>query len=395
MTLPLSIQDARNNQTQFQLADSADINRGRHLVQFGGDFRWLTANLWTRPYTVITQYLDLSAMENHMASESIVAQREPVSIGMAQSSAVIEDTWKLSSRLTFTAGMRWQLNPPPGASSQVPAFWAMTSSIWNDPLSYRSSSNGSTLWKTGLGDLAPRLGAAWKPWSQRNLAVRGAVGVRYELGLGPVLSSAPLVSVEQLFTTLPSSAGGGWQLVSTFNPSSATGPPAYSVVASFCTPHIVEWNISVEQELSSHAMLSLAYVGSAGQVLPMEERATGGNTVITNRASSSYNALQASLRHRMRAGFQGSLSASWAHSIDNASHSEFYDFAPLVEYADTSINRGNSDFDVRLSLFGLLTWQPGNCADGRSTASGERALVCRSTFTVPHKAWPSALCART
>jgi len=91
----------------------------------------------------------------------------------------------------------------------------------------------------------------------------------------------------------------------------------------------------------------------------IEERTSDGSTqVITNRGASTYNALQATLRTRMRAGFQASASFSWAHSIDTASHAAINEFITLVESPDALLNRGNSDFDVRLSSLGMLTWQP-------------------------------------
>ena len=114
-----------------------------------------------------------------------------------------------------------------------------------------------------------------------------------------------------------------------------------------------------------------------------------------NGASSSYQALQAQFRHRFARGLQALLSYTWAHSIDDVSSgSNILNVPPGVT---TLSNRGSSDYDIRQTFSGAISYNipapqrgvakaiAGNwsigldrlCAD---RAAGERRHRSRITF---------------
>jgi hypothetical protein len=71
-------------------------------------------------------------------------------------------------------------------------------------------------------------------------------------------------------------------------------------------------------------------------------------TFASNDGSSIYHALNATYRHSLGGGFQGSASYAWSHSIDTGSQdSALFLFGPG---RNARMDRGNSSFDVRHTL---------------------------------------------
>ena len=354
VSLPLSTRDQRNLQHQLSISQSAEFSRGSHLIQAGVDIRHLSPDLWTQPYTVFAQFPTLTALFNGQGVVGSVMRTGPADIRLHQLAAYGQDTWKISGQLTLYGGVRWEFNPPPSAADGLPVFTAATLA---DTVTYRTSSDGGALWPAGKGNWAPQSAIAWKPFAARNLVVRASAGLHYDLGIGPALMAEPLVTGGQIFMGGPTPTGWGWTpFGAPTAPQSGTG--IASVVSPFRTPRMLEWNTTVEQAVGRGTVASVSYVGSSGHRLRTEEEAPDATTIVTNRGYSSYNALQATVRTRMSGGLVSSLSFSWAHSIDNASHSGGYEFSSFALAADDSVNRGNSDFDVRGSVLGVFSWQP-------------------------------------
>jgi hypothetical protein len=96
---------------------------------------------------------------------------------------------------------------------------------------------------------------------------------------------------------------------------------------------------------------------------------TGEFDLMSNGAASSYQALQAQFRHRLAQGLQALFSYTWAHSIDDASSDGYYLNAPR---GDSPSERGSSDFDIRHTLSGVISYNiPGPRAGVWKTILGD------------------------
>ena len=76
----------------------------------------------------------------------------------------------------------------------------------------------------------------------------------------------------------------------------------------------------------------------------------------TNSANSNYQALQVQYRKPLANGLQALLNYSWSHSIDNASNDNVAVFSNTLVPLSAQGDRGNSDFDVRHSFSGAVTY---------------------------------------
>ena len=107
----------------------------------------------------------------------------------------------------------------------------------------------------------------------------------------------------------------------------------------FTTPTISQWNLNVQRQLGPSWVVTTAYVGSssrhlqrlynmnaAGPAGPGDSRteserrmipSLGAITMADSLGSASYHGLQTTMDKRLSQGWQGSLSYTWSHSIDN------------------------------------------------------------------------------
>ena len=267
-----------------------------------------------------------------------------------------QDTWKATRTLTVTYGLRWEYD---GAPSSPNGTLPLTVQGVNNPATATLAPPGTPLWHPQKDDFAPRLGLAWQP--HPNLVVRAGAGIFYDLGYSAVANGAGAFPYLQTKTILnssfPLSAANAMPLPFT------TAPPAGHIVVvdpNHVLPRTYAWNAAVERTLGKADVLTVTYVGAAGRKLmrtdnysPPNSNFTGEFMLIRNDADSSYNALQALYRHRLTHGLQTLLSYTWSHSIDDAS----YDTNALnVPPGDSSSERGSSDYDIRHTFSGAVSY---------------------------------------
>jgi hypothetical protein len=321
----------------------------------------------------------------------------------------VGDTWKMRRNLTLEYGIRWSLLREPYDSTN--AFSSFNPALYNpalpatdacngivivpgtNPCGAANKLNGNNNFSGGTPGvnralknndnhaIAPRLGIAWDPHSDGKMAIRVGVGQfnqRERVTPQVILSSnAPFATVntqDRSLTASPGLVGGGAAA-----PNSGLDPRAG-------LPNSWQWNLAVEREVMHDTTFELAYVGNRGihltskydanevintsanptarlkQALfnsnfgPSVNRpfANDGVIVYFNRAGlSSYHALQALFRTRMKDRLQFQVSYTYSHTIangelddssggtgGNAVSSLFTDITnPRADRGNTTINR--------------------------------------------------------
>lgn len=362
-------QNVRNRTRQFNIIDTLAASTGSHALKFGVDYR----------------LIDLDAKLNHNIVEynaGTVAQF--LASGMSQSLLVLtfneghvrsqalslfaQDTWKMNTRLTITYGLRWELAPAPtGLSGTVLPAWSNT----DNPAQIAVAPAGTTLWKTTYGNFAPRLGLAYRLTDAGDLVLRAGGGVYYDLGTG-----------------IASDLIGGWpnnarkfsrnvpvpvSSLDPYLPTPATLQPPYGGGAGFFNgfasdlkmPRSYQWNLALEKSFTGRQAISATYAGQSGSDLLRSEALVQPNAnfapnseleLTNNSAHSSWQALELQYRKPLAKGLQALFNYTWSRSIDNASADNVAFFSntlvPLSQHGD----KGNSDFDVRHSFSGAVTY---------------------------------------
>ncbi len=358
----LSGRDASSLQDQFNVVDNLSMSFGRHQLRMGFDYRKLTSTYeqWKYRESAILAP-DLLSLQYGNASQVSIAAQDRTAINFLNLSLYAQDTWRITPRLSVTYGLRWDYNPAPAGDTAQSLF---TVSGLDDPSTLDLAPQGTPLYKSTYNNFAPRVGVAFQLSDRqgRETMLRGGFGVFYDLGTGPLGNSASSFPYQRRVTY----TNIYYPLSPAYRPDipySLSLPVDLIRVAQpdLKLPRILEWNFGIEQSLGSDQTLTATYVGSTGDRLLRTESLLNPNPyfgqvfVTTNKASSSYNALQLQFQRRLSKGFQAYLSYTWAHSIDIASNDSSSNLTSLAGY-DVMLDNGPSDFDVRHSVSASIAY---------------------------------------
>src|SRR5262249_26139628 len=160
---------------QLNLLGSIAVVSGTHSMKFGADYRRMFPIIGLREREQSALFDGVSpALTGLAARVSLFArtqpQQGPVFINLG---TFAQDEWRVTPRLTFTYGMRWELSPAPRAAdgSNPLAVKGV-----NDPSQLSLVANGSRLWATTYGNFAPRVGLAYQLNNDGSFVVRGGFG---------------------------------------------------------------------------------------------------------------------------------------------------------------------------------------------------------------------------
>jgi hypothetical protein len=327
----------------------------------------------------------------------------------------VQDTYRVTSRFTINAGLRYELPEPyteihnrqslfePGKKSQI---------LPNAPVGLLYPGDPSVpagLIPTDMKAFAPRFGIAWDPSGHGKLLITSAYGIFYEpyyTGQGGPLqapiSAPPYLGTPQV--SLPDFAdpfNGNPPAAGTFSTplTNLTLSPALAL------PYAQDWDLNLQQSFGSDWLFEIGYVGTKGTRLPRfieanpavfvpgtvngqpisnssnadQRRLYSGCTLadppsscqfsstgeIAGIANSSYNALEASLRKRFSHGLSFLASYTWSKAIDDVSSFNITGSAskPVAGENDLAqdpfnlaAERGLSAFDARNRFVGSYDW---------------------------------------
>jgi len=356
---------AIDEQRQINLVDNLSVTAGTHQLKFGADYRWLAPFASPISYEQLSIFGGLtgpSGLTSGVASVVVLAADQPNALLSKNFSLYSQDTWKASERLTLTYGLRWDVNPPIEGKNQQSEPFTLTNI--NDPAAMTLAPRGTPLYSTTYGNVAPRAGIAYRLRQSGNWesVLRAGIGVFYDLGvgnLGNVTTGFPYTALKLLFAA-PFPVPPSLAAPPLFNLNLPANQNFYVALPNLKLPRTYEWNTAVEQTLGSMQTVSLTYVGAIGRDLLRQYFLGQPNPdfssvfVTGNTGNSDYQALQFKFQRRMNKGLQALASYTFSHSIDNASDDSGLFTPPSL--ANSEVDRGDSDFDVRHSFTAALTY---------------------------------------
>jgi hypothetical protein len=351
-TIVQSVFDA--TQKQWNIVDSLLVSKGKHQLKFGIDYRRLSPSLYASSPVAIYRYFSQGSVTANSVDLGVGISNASAFPIYANFSSFVQDELKLTSRLALSIGLRWEVNPAPGASKGNLPYTVQGSGL----ASLALAPQGTPLWKTSWFNLAPRLGAAYLLRNDKDFetVVRAGIGVFFDTGqqLGSYGYQGPGFSAMNFFGGLLGSPASFPAPVSQVSPTIVNPPTPpytntqmYAFPAHLQLPYTLQWNMSLGQSLGKPQALTLSWVGAHGARL-LEQNAVnvqpfnanfGYISFLQNGLTSDYDALQTQFQRRLNNGLHVLASYTWSHSIDYGSYNAFIPY-----------RRGNSDFDVRHSF---------------------------------------------
>ncbi|MFY9689491.1 MAG: TonB-dependent receptor [Candidatus Acidiferrales bacterium] len=301
----------------LEFSDDVTFTRGAHQISFGTDFINLRA--------FATNYLnnqgeftfDGSRTGAQLPSQGLAdyllgytsatsgyAQDAPIPSLQHQNVFAIyaQDAWKITRRVTITAGLRWD----PFFGHSVPNGQVVTISlpdIINDvhstkfptaPAGYLFSGDpggpvGNKLTKNALDKWSPRIGVAWDPEGNGRMSIRAGFGIFYDFpnfsydqfGFEEPYGGAVTVPANGCTTTCLTNPWANFSFTDQgsvthngedpFPQYVGTGPAnaaylpgslVFSYPQSIKPTYVMQYNLSVERQVGASWLLSISYLGS-------------------------------------------------------------------------------------------------------------------------------------
>jgi hypothetical protein len=354
-----------NRQTQFQIINTLSWVAGSHTVKFGVDYRRLAPESNSGSYRRQWNPNSIAALtQNISANATIVAPDYVLRPRYSNLSAFAQDTWRASSQLTLTYGLRYDLNPAPTeADDHLP----LTVTGFETPAAMTLAAAGSRFYETDYAGIAPRVGVTYSPRANGGLIIKGGVGLFYDLGTS-FLGNAFSTSLYPVARTVNYGAVAFDAPQLAIQPAPVSANPPYPRVFAFQDsyrlPYTIQYNAGIEQAIGTFGSVSATYVGAQGRRLGRVSSLRNPNPaftrvdVVTNDAESSYDSLQLQYQQRAARGVHVLVSYTLGRSEDTVSDESINNFqSPPNGRVSPDLDRGPSNFDVRHSLSTAVSYE--------------------------------------
>ncbi len=318
-------------------------------------------------------------------------------------SGFVQDSWKVSRRLTVDIGARWEPFIPYTDALNKIAVWRpneQSTRYVNAPKGVIYSGDSTvpkgtvpTIW-TNLG---PRVGFAWDIFGDGKTSLRGGYGVFYDwtntISTNSQATQAPFGTVVTVFGNNTNSFNNPWAgtanpFPASLNPDSKAAFPQFSsqflYAADFRNPYVQSWNMTLEREVYGGFILRTSYAASKGTRLGVGRElnpatyAVGATTATTNQrrplgpalgstpimesvSNSTFHSLQFTLERRFAKGVTILTNYQFAKSIDDTSQNKVNGITRTNPFSQ-SYDKGLSEFH-RAHVFNFsglwdLPWSP-------------------------------------
>ncbi len=372
--------------------DNFSWTTSRHSLRFGGEVRFDQYNQVGNQFARGSFAFEGQATQNPASPCEKSVTLAEAKFRSTSFAIYIDDTWKVSSKLTINAGLRYELTPPwfdengTLINAELPAY--DTTPNVQDPARHptlirigsgdfyegtllrfnpaiktaRDGRLGDRLVATDHNDFAPRLGLSWSPTPK--WTIRGGFGVFYSQDTGnPRFDMARNLSGRRRDESNADFPDLTWDQL--FRDLSGTvqinNPYVLAHTYDRKTPYAVQYLLNFQRELGD-TVAEVGYLGSfsrnleslrafnesipgaTGSVLSRAPYPEFGRIqVVNNTGKGSYHGLSVKLQRRHTKGLSYVLGYTFSKSIDTAS-------AIRNHNGDTLFPQNSYDLDAEKAL---------------------------------------------
>jgi hypothetical protein len=420
----------------YAFTDTLIHTIGRHTLKFGFDVRRIQENsnytLETHPFYEFSSIGNLPGtngfgLDNPYLLAATINRIPPCPSATCgqftdtprhfrwgQWAAFVQDDWKVSSRLTVNAGLRYEVFGTPSETNGLLTNITLGS---GGDLFQRFAAPQTTvgrvkeMWNTDYHNFAPRLGIAWDPTGKGETAIRSGFSIAYNEPYSNLYTNASRLNPPDAATSLVDPGafiGTDVHYIFPFKASPDLGTPPTSnggiecVSPPFCvsitpngvypnlrTAYSMQWFLGVQHQLLHDYAFSINYVGTRGvggytredynrfdgdvcnpttcnffatRLVP----GWGAITYISNESSSTYHGLNAQLKRIYNHGVMFVANYTFGKVLDNVTEGGLGDYFNTNAYAlnysgvmdiqHPRLDRGPSEFDARQRFTGTAIW---------------------------------------
>ena len=387
------------NDSITQVLDNFSWNHGKHSIRFGGEYRYdifnQYGNQYTRGnpqfngnYTAVPQTL----VGGNSAADFVLGDpyRLDLALQLAQGNDTanslafyLDDTYKMTPKLTITAGLRWEMVQPwldtmgnmtnfqfktalPHASnvdpSLYPVFVRAGQGNFYDGLNYvyvnstlvngavvgqpgpvpvaRDGRLGARMVNTDWNNFGPRFGIAYSPSSK--WSIRAGFGVffsqetansKFDVNRGSAGRLTDLPDPRAVPTLTYGNSYNPAQVPYQLNPGLT-----WAIQHDIATPYSMMYLFNVQRELGNSTTLELGYQGvqdrklqnqwnanspvpgvSAAQLRAPFPMYASGIELTEGYGRGNYNGFSTKLSQRYKSGLTTLVAFTWSKALDNGS----------------------------------------------------------------------------
>jgi Carboxypeptidase regulatory-like domain/TonB dependent receptor/TonB-dependent Receptor Plug Domain len=261
-------------QNIYTLSDDVNWTTGKHSFKFG-----TLINKWNEGVQSVTgqlgqvTYQDLAHFM--LAEPNLLEFRALTANGnrfnrFSTLGFYGQDAWRVSQRLTLNLGLRYEFATVP---QEMNGRQSRVINDFTDPFTV-----GPIIAQHSLHNFSPRVGIAYDVFGNGKTAVRGGFGMYYDIGnIGgaleqDVIGSPPFSGLVDIFAASSPSVNSYWPVSFPLNSKIlATGANATTpqfIDYNWKSPYMLQYNLSVQQQLPWDMGISVGYVGNHGVHLP-------------------------------------------------------------------------------------------------------------------------------
>ena len=297
----------------------------------------------------------------------------------------VQDNWRFSKKLTLNIGLRYE---PYTVPYEIHNWLANLRDIYNNSV----ASIGNPYWHgSSKKDFSPRFGFAYDPFGNGNTSIRGGFGLLFEPN-DPNLFYNQMDRMPPLAFDFSLTGNGHFPFSLNEIGAQPTLGPAFATGLNNRSPHMLQYNFSIQRQIGGSDLVSVGYAGSRGldlvglaqantpfaqydgQALAVPtstvQTIAGVGTVNNNYSdinlfipayNSWYNSLQVTYVRRFSKGLQTQIAYTWQKNLSDSDTAQTANEVSTGSTAglytwDRKVQKSLSGYDIKNTLKVNYSW---------------------------------------